>query len=186
MRRTTWLPRRRLLVSSLALILAAPCSVHATPASEEINQGVTTLPPPASQVLLIVDGAIEKKNRDGEAHLDLAMLRALPAHVLHTTTAVTDGVRRFDGFLLRDVLGLVGARGTHVEALALNNYRVDIPVADFHDYDVLLATHMDGERLLPSGKGPLWIVYPRDQWRQLQDIRYDYRWVWQLQRLTVK
>jgi len=45
---------------------------------------------------------------------------------------------------------------------------------------------MDGERLLPSGKGPFWIVYPRNDVRQLQDIRYDYRWVWQLHQLTVK
>lgn len=141
---------------------------------------------PTTEVLLVIDGAIQHHNAPGEARLDLNIIHSLPAHSLHTTTAVTDGVRRFDGILVRDLLQLVGAQGTLIEARALNNYSVDIPVADFNDYDVLLATHMDGERLLPSGKGPFWIVYPRDDWRQLQDIRYDYRWVWQLHRITVK
>ena len=58
--------------------------------------------------------------------------------------------------------------------------------ADFERFDVLVATHMDGERLLPSDKGPLWIVYPRDAHTELQDIRYDYRWVWQLVELEVR
>ena len=156
-------------------------------ASSALSSGVSDeLAQPTTEVLLIVDGAIQRHNAPGEARLDLNMIRSLPAHSLHTTTAVTDGVRRFDGILMRDLLQSVGAQGTLIEARALNNYNVDIPVADFNDYDVLLATHMDGERLLPSGKGPFWIVYPRDDWRQLQDIRYDYRWVWQLHRITVK
>ena len=39
---------------------------------------------------------------------------------------------------------------------------------------------------MPDDKGPFWIVYPRDQHEVLQDIRYDYRWVWQLDSLQVK
>jgi hypothetical protein len=45
---------------------------------------------------------------------------------------------------------------------------------------------MDGERLLPRDKGPIWIVYPRDDFPELTDIRYDYRWVWQLTRLEIR
>ena len=189
MRRTMWQLRRCLQVSGVLLILILSCimpAAHACGKSGEISQGAAGLSLPTAEVLLIIDGAIDRANVAGEAHLDIGMLQVLPTQGLQTTTAVTDGVRRFDGFLMRDVLSLVCAKGTQVGAQALNNYSVDIPIADFHDYDVLLATHMDGERLLPSGKGPFWIVYPRDQWRQLQDIRYDYRWVWQVNRLTVK
>ncbi|MCI2394477.1 hypothetical protein [Aliiroseovarius sediminis] len=45
---------------------------------------------------------------------------------------------------------------------------------------------MDDKALERSDKGPLWIVYPRDAHKELQDIRYDYRWVWQLSELAVK
>jgi hypothetical protein len=45
---------------------------------------------------------------------------------------------------------------------------------------------MDGQTLSRDDKGPLWIVYPRDDHEALQDIRYDYRWVWQLYQLDVQ
>lgn len=144
------------------------------------------LAPPAGKVLLTVTGDIRDGNAAGVAEFDESALQALPRHVVETTTVVTDGVRRFDGFLMRDLLDLVGAQGRTVTASALNDYTIDIPMEDFQRFDVLVATHMDGIRLLPSDKGPLWIVYPRDEHEELQDIRYDYRWVWQLIRLEVQ
>ena len=145
-----------------------------------------TLPAPEGQIILAVTGRITQTNLDESAVFDEAMLAVLPPAALETTTVVTDGVRRFDGFLMRDLLALVGAEGDMVTATALNDYVIDIPVADFERFDVLVATHMDGERLLPSDLGPLWIIYPRDDHAELQDIRYDYRWVWQLVRLDVE
>jgi hypothetical protein len=35
-------------------------------------------------------------------------------------------------------------------------------------------------------KGPLWIVYPRDDYSVLHDARYDSRWVWQLNKLHIE
>lgn len=125
-------------------------------------------------------------NSDGAARFDMQMLKALPAARLETTTAVTDGVRRFDGFLMRDLLDHVGAHGSTLTASAFNDYTIEIAIEEFKRFDVVVAYEMDGEPLLPSDKGPLWIVYPRDQHAELQDIRYDYRWVWQLQRLDVR
>ena len=87
---------------------------------------------------------------------------------------------------MHDLLALLGAEGQTVTATAFNDYVIDIPMEDFERFDVVLAYRMDGQRLLPSDKGPLWIVYPRDQHDELQDIRYDYRWVWQLQRLDIR
>ncbi|MCO5121904.1 MAG: molybdopterin-dependent oxidoreductase [Burkholderiaceae bacterium] len=142
--------------------------------------------PPAGEVLLTVSGNIRNGDPSGVALLDELALQALPRHAMETTTVVTDGIRRFEGFLMRDLLELVGAQGQTVTASALNDYVIDIPMEDFERFDVLVATHMDGVRLLPSDKGPLWIVYPRDEHEELQDIRYDYRWVWQLIRLEVQ
>ncbi|MBE7734083.1 molybdopterin-dependent oxidoreductase [Devosia sp. CC-YST696] len=142
--------------------------------------------PPQFPPILEVRGAVSKANAPGVAQFDMEMLRALPAVRLDTTTAVTDGVRRFDGFLMRDLLAHVGAQGTAVTARALNDYAIDIAIEEFDRFDVLVAYEMDGEPLLPSDKGPLWIVYPRDQHAELQDIRFDYRWVWQLRWLEIR
>src|SRR5690606_37418939 len=69
------------------------------------------LPSPTGPVLLVVSGVIKNTNAGGEAHFDADMLESLPQHTLHTSTAVTDGVNRFDGVLVRDVLNVVEARG---------------------------------------------------------------------------
>jgi hypothetical protein len=150
------------------------------------SRGEPELPLPTAYPILVVQGAVSRTNAEGAAHFDMEMLRALPPARLETTTAVTDGVRRFDGFLMRDLLAHVGAQGTTVTAKAFNDYAIEIAIEEFDRFDVLVAYEMDGEPLLPNDKGPLWIVYPRDQHAELQDIRFDYRWVWQLRWLEIR
>lgn len=137
-------------------------------------------------IVLEVHGDIANTNSDGAAHFDLAMLKALPKTEVETTTAVTDGVHRFNGFLMRDLLKLVGAKGTTITASALNDYVIEFATDEFERFDVVVAYEIDGQPLLSSDKGPLWIIYPRDHHQELQDIRYDYRWVWQLRRLDIQ
>lgn len=144
------------------------------------------LPVPSGEVLLQVEGEIARRNTDDGAALDRKMLAALPRATLETRTVVTDGVRHFSGFYMRDLLDLLGAEGETVVASALNDYEIEIPWKDFQHFDVIVATHMDGARLEPWDKGPLWIVYPRDDHAELQDLRYDYRWVWQLDHIEIK
>lgn len=147
--------------------------------------GAEALPVPGGEVLLRISGDIARANAGDEAHFDRAMIEALPAVTLSTSTSVTDGINVFEGVLMRDLLAAVGARGETVTATALNDYVIDIPLRDFEAFDVVAALAMDGEQLTPRDKGPIWIVYPRDDFEELQDIRYDYRWVWQLVRLEV-
>lgn len=118
--------------------------------------------------------------------LALSDMRALPVTTIDTQTVVTDGVHRFTGVLMRDLLAHVGVVGDTVTATALNDYVVDIPMRDFEAFDVIVAYAMDSAALDRADKGPLWIVYPRDSHPELQDIRFDYRWVWQLSGLHVQ
>ncbi len=125
-------------------------------------------------------------NSDAPARLTIADLRALPATTFSTSTVVTDATHRFTGVLLRDLLGHLNIKGKMVTATALNDYVIDIPMSDFESFDVIIAYSMDGRALERADKGPLWIVYPRDAHKKLQDIRYDYRWVWQLSEIKVR
>ena len=146
-----------------------------------------SLPPPQGEIVLRVSGKIGRTNQpDGTVALDQAMLDALPQHRLMTTSTVNDGKRQFDGFLMRDLLDLVDAEGTMLRAMAYNDYVVDLPISDFVRYDVLVASRMDGIELSPRDKGPFWLVYPRDDHEELQDIRFDYRWIWQLREIKVE
>jgi len=181
-RRFPWMRTLSSSVPGPALVAAMLSCVVLPAAHGETD----AFPAPEGEIVLTITGQIARTNNDDSAMFDEAMLTALPSASLETSTVVTDGVRQFDGFLMRDLLALVGADGETVSATALNDYIIDIPMEDFERFDVLVATHMDGQRLLPSDKGPLWIVYPRDDHTELQDMRYDYRWVWQLVRLKVE
>lgn len=171
----------RIAVSALLAVVVAAWSLLA-PASA----GAEGLPQPQGAPVLIVDGAVTRTNRDGAAVFDRAMLEDLGLHRVRTSTTWTEGARTFEGVLARDVLAAAGARGATVLAQAVNDYRIDIPVSDFADYDVLLALRMDGRDLTLRDKGPLWIVYPRDAHADLQNGALDHRWVWQLNRLRVE
>lgn len=167
-------PKRTAWLLTMGLILLA-CGARAA----------EPLPPPAGPVLLTIAGAIEVTNGPGEARFDRKMLEGLGLATIRTATPWTDGVKVFEGVRLRAVLERVGAKGPRLHAVALNDYEITLPAEDLA-FEPILAMRMDGEVLLPRNKGPLWIVYPRDQFPILQDERFDHRWVWQLKRLSVE
>ncbi|MBW4976242.1 molybdopterin-dependent oxidoreductase [Roseovarius mucosus] len=136
----------------------------------------------AEEVLLTLTGAVT----GGQVELTQTDLDALEWHEIATSTTVTDGQPVFRGVLMRDILDRAEANGDTVMARALNDYVIDIPMDDFHEFDVIAALYMDGIALTPRDKGPVWIVYPRDDHGVLADIRYDMRWVWQLSALHVQ
>lgn len=84
------------------------------------------------------------------------------------------------------LLDLVGAEGETVQARALDGYNVDIPMADLRNYPVILAMKMDGKVMRVRSKGPLWIIYPVDQYEELQAESFSGRSIWQLTTLSVK
>jgi len=145
-----------------------------------------TLPRPEGKVILRVEGQIAHANAGDAAEFDRAMLEGLGLATLRTTTAWTEGIVTFEGVRARDLLAALGARGATVRAEALNGYGIDIPMSDFSRYDVLLALKMNGTYMRVRDKGPIWIVYPRDDHSELDTVQTNGKWVWQLHRLRVK
>ena len=140
-----------------------------------------------SETLLVVSGRIAAPGAaGGGARFDRAALEALPQHEIKTSTPWTDGVSTFEGPLLCDLLAGLGANGTELRAKALNDYVVDIPIADCQRYPVVLALNRDGKPLSRRDMGPIWIVYPRDDYPELRLETINARWVWQLIELEVR
>lgn len=141
---------------------------------------------PSGRVILTVTGKIGVTNAENAADFDLEMIHALGLRKLITSTPWTDGTQEFSGVLMRDILEAVGAAGKTVEAVALNEYAMEIDISDFENYPVMLATTLNGEKLRIRDKGPLWIIYPRDDFDELRSQKIDNKMVWQLRRLIVK
>lgn len=145
-----------------------------------------SLPPPEGRTILEVAGRIARHNEGSVARFDRAMLEALPQRTVHTETPWTDGVSTFEGPLLRDVLGQVEAGGSVLEASALNDYRVDIPLEEVRRYDVIVALRRDGKPMRVRDKGPLWIIYPWAEHEALRTESVYSRSIWQLRRIVVR
>jgi hypothetical protein len=144
------------------------------------------LPQPQGPVILTVSGNIEVTNSERGAEFDREMLEALGFIEVRTTTSWTDGVQVFEGVLARAVLDRVGAQGTTVTASALNDFVAPVPMDHFRQYDVILATIMNGKQMEVSDWGPIWIVYPRDDYPELLGSKFNDHWVWQLRELRVE
>jgi hypothetical protein len=141
---------------------------------------------PKGKVVLSITGAITQRNAADRADFDMAMLSALPQHSFSAQTPWFKTPRKFTGPLLRDVLAAAGAKGGTLTAVALNDYKVELPADDASKFDVVMARLMDDEPMPIRDKGPLFIVYPFDSQSLLRSERYYSRSAWQLRTLDVK
>jgi hypothetical protein len=162
------------LIALMGLLLAGP-ALAADP-----------LPEPTGPVLLTVSGAVEVTNSEDGADFDREMLYALGLTELVTTTAWTDGPQTFQGVPLQTILDRIGAKGAVITAKALNDFVTEIPYEEATKYRILVATHMNGEEMSVRERGPLWIVYPRDEFAELQQPEFNDRWAWQLRALEIE
>ena len=87
---------------------------------------------------------------------------------------------------LEALLGAVGAEGTMLNATAINDYSVEIPVSDAVAGGPIVAYRMDGEPMSVRDKGPLWVVYPYDDVREYRSEVIYSRSIWQLDRIDVR
>lgn len=165
--------RSLLVVLMLSALAASPTSAE-------------PLPEPSGPVVLRVSGAITVTNRDGDAVFDREMLRALPWTEIRTATEWTEGVQRFSGVLMVDLLERLGGSGTNVFATALNDYRVEIPVSDFQNYRVLLALEQNGVPMPVREKGPIWVIYPSKDPSGTVPLEIRDRMIWQVKSLELR
>ena len=172
---------RRSLLTLTALPLLAPTAARALEA-------------PEGAVVLTLSGRVRQPNRGSVAVFDMAMLERLPQTSFVTRTPWYAQARKFTGPLLRDVLAAAGSLGSpggpggpggQLRAVALNDYRVDIPAEDAQRYDLLLARLLDDKPMPVRDKGPLFIIYPFDQQTELRNAVYYSRCAWQLKAIEV-
>lgn len=141
----------------------------------------------SGKVVLTISGTLANPNDNGAASFDLALLEKLPQQNFSTRTPWYPQPRKFTGVLLRDLLAAVGAApGAAIKAVALNDYRVDIPAEDVASHGTMLAYLLDDKPMTVREKGPLVIIYPFDDKPELRTALHYSRAIWQLRALELK
>lgn len=148
--------------------------------------GAETIAKPQGKAILTISGNIANTNADGVAQFDRDMLEALGMETVETTTPWHDGRVRFEGVPLAKLMDVVGAKGSSITAVALNDYTSMIPMEDFRKFNVILAVKLDGKYMTVREKGPLFVIYPYDSDPELQKQTYYSRSAWQVARLIVE
>ena len=144
------------------------------------------LDPPTGEVLLTISGNIRYTNSENGAEFDLAMLEALGATAITTETPWTDQATSFTGVRLNILLKAVGARSMMFRAQAFDNYWYDVTDVDYEKYPVVVAYKRDGEFMSARNLGPLWLMFPFDDYPELLTETNKASCVWQLNSLVVK
>ena len=159
-------------------VLAAACAF--LPAQAQ------PLDKPAGPVVLTIQGVISKTNQGEKAQFDMKMLEKLPQKSFTTQTPWYPQPVTFTGPLLRDVLAAAGAKGSKITAVALNDYKTEIPFDDATRHDVIVARLMNDRPMPIREKGPLFIVFPFDTKAELRTELYYNRSAWQLSTLQIR
>lgn len=141
---------------------------------------------PVGKVLLTVSGNIENTNEDGKAVFDITSLENLGAISFQTSSPWYNGRTTFTGISLQKLMDYVGAKGSVVKVIALNDYTTEIPLSDFKKYNVILALKINGEYMRVRDKGPLFVVYPYDSMPDLDNQIYYSRSAWQVSKMNIE
>lgn len=138
---------------------------------------------PKGEVILAATGHISQTNAPSAANFDLEMLKAMEPVSITTSTIWTNGVHRFTGVSLKQLVDQLGMTGETLKMTAINDYMVEVPVSDAVEGGPILAYEMDGQVMSVRDKGPLWLIYPFDTEPHYKSEVYYSRSIWQLNRI---
>lgn len=136
---------------------------------------------------LRLSGAINKFTDEDRSVYDFTEneIFDLPKNSITTSTWWTPK-SRFVGVKFVDILQRVDAVGNVLRITAYDNYSVDVNVADVAKYGAILAYEKDGDRLNISTFGPLWLIYPRDQFpKEINRPAMTAKFIWQVWKVVV-
>ena len=175
---TAFHPTRRAFGRSAAFLVATGMMTS--------RSALAALPKPGDKPILTISGKISITNVGDTAVFDRDMLEGLGMQKFTTHTKWDNDAVTFEGPLMSALMAAVGASGDTAQAIALNDYHTDIPIADFAQYKPILALKRNGNYMSIREKGPLFVVYNYDSDPELKQQKYYGRSAWQVAQFVIK
>lgn len=145
------------------------------------------IPTPKAELLLTVTGKVKNMNHDKAILMDRPTIEAVGLVEYTVTDPFEQRPVRYRGVLMRDLLDRwqVADDATTMQLTALNDYKIDIPLAEFRQYPILFALQADGLYMQPDYRGPAMLVYPVDQY-QFERLTVQRKWIWQIKAIDIQ
>lgn len=151
------------------------------------NNLAAELASPRGDVILTISGNIELSNSVRGAEFDLEMLEAMGATSITTDTPWTDTKTTFTGVRMSTLLDSVGASSSSsFRVTAFDGYWYDVSDVDFEEYPIIVAYKRDGSYMDTRSLGPLWVMYPFDDFPELLTEKNKASCIWNFESLIVQ
>ena len=190
------IPRREVwaaipILAAVSVLLGAACGGTSEPGYEVVASasiGLTeAIPSPSQEVVLTISGRIAAKNTSDALVLDIPTLEKLGLVKYTVDDPWLKQTITYSGVLMSDLLKYAGTFHTaqSVHMVALDDYQVDIPIADMNKWPILLATRANGDYLSVENFGPTRIIYPYGS-HSIDPTSHNDLWIWSLKSMEVR
>ena len=148
------------------VLLIAACGGTADPGYQIVAPASIgpdeAIPAPSGEEVLVISGLVAAKNGGNALSFDIPTLERLGLVEYSVQDPWLNETFTYTGVLMSDLLKYAGTFHTaqSVHMVALDDYQVDIPIADINEWPILLATRSNGEYLSVDNYGPIRIIYP--------------------------
>ncbi|HSH05210.1 MAG TPA: molybdopterin-dependent oxidoreductase [Anaerolineae bacterium] len=156
-------------------------------AAGEIGAG-DEVPMSTGEPVLTVSGDIGSTNEADLLVLDMETLEKMRLVSYTLVDPFLETEVTYSGVLMSDLVEMleIGDGATMIHMTALDDYAVDISLADIEKWPIMLATKVDGEYLDIEAGGPIRIIYPYHVSDELDPVEYNPLWIWQIETMEVK
>lgn len=123
----------------------------------------------------------------GKIVLTRAKLLELDQRTIRTSNIYIDGVAEFRGPGAYEVIDFIGRAGADtVRITTATDTFIDVTLDELRRFGPILAMEMNGEPLTRRNRGPLWLIYPVDDFSELEKPTYYNRLIAHVQEMELR
>ena len=179
------------ILGAIFALLVAACGGTADPGYAIVAPAsigpADAIPAPSGEEVLVISGLVAAKNGGDALRLDISTLERLGLVEYTVNDPWLKDTFTYTGVLMSDLLKYAGtfhtARSVHI--VALDDYQVDIPIADIDKWPILLATRANGVYIGVDDYGPTRIIYPYDS-HTIDPASHNDLWIWSVRNMEVR
>lgn len=135
----------------------------------------------SEKIVLDINDMVQSVNEQ----YTLQELQQLPQQEISIQLPWTDQPYTYKGPYLEDVFEHAGVEGRWLTLHGVDNYKISYSYPSIEKYKPILALQADGNLLSIRSKGPIMLILPIDQYKELNTLVYHDYMVWHLMKIDI-